>query len=132
MPLPLFGSATTIQLERFAEDVSKECSVGDADTSYVKLYQCPVFEATRWLFRDGPRNFEPRPASEDDTSAGTPSPSFRATQTGGRLVTAYGLVRSNRHYTRRSSVESGFEPATFRSRGRDLTTTPPRPQQLSC
>ncbi|GBN59545.1 hypothetical protein AVEN_209380-1 [Araneus ventricosus] len=26
-----------------------------------------------------------------------------------------------------SSVESGFEPATLRSRGRDLTTRPPRP-----
>ncbi|GBL72047.1 hypothetical protein AVEN_115068-1 [Araneus ventricosus] len=26
-----------------------------------------------------------------------------------------------------SSVESGFEPETLRSRGRDLTTRPPRP-----
>ncbi|GBM91624.1 hypothetical protein AVEN_166667-1 [Araneus ventricosus] len=26
-----------------------------------------------------------------------------------------------------SSVESGFEPAALRSRGRDLTTRPPRP-----
>ncbi|GBM68554.1 hypothetical protein AVEN_126749-1, partial [Araneus ventricosus] len=26
-----------------------------------------------------------------------------------------------------SSVESGFEPATLRPRGRDLTTRPPRP-----
>ncbi|GBO04043.1 hypothetical protein AVEN_154146-1 [Araneus ventricosus] len=30
-----------------------------------------------------------------------------------------------------SSVESVFEPATLRSRGRDLTTRPPRPQQNS-
>ncbi|GBM88952.1 hypothetical protein AVEN_33464-1 [Araneus ventricosus] len=28
-----------------------------------------------------------------------------------------------------SSVESGFEPATLRSRGRDLTTRPPRPTE---
>ncbi|GBN25947.1 hypothetical protein AVEN_273348-1 [Araneus ventricosus] len=28
-----------------------------------------------------------------------------------------------------SSVESGFEPGTFRSQGRDLTITPPRPSQ---
>ncbi|GBN89193.1 hypothetical protein AVEN_77724-1 [Araneus ventricosus] len=30
-----------------------------------------------------------------------------------------------------SSVESGFEPATLRSLGRDLTTRPPRPQECS-
>ncbi|GBM45569.1 hypothetical protein AVEN_69682-1, partial [Araneus ventricosus] len=30
-----------------------------------------------------------------------------------------------------SSVESGFEPATFRSRGRDLTTRPPRPHEVA-
>ncbi|GBM30296.1 hypothetical protein AVEN_52700-1 [Araneus ventricosus] len=51
-----------------------------------------------------------------------PSPNFRATPAGGRLATAYDLA-CNRPHTR----ESGFEPVTLRSRGRDLTTRPPRP-----
>ncbi|GBN23995.1 hypothetical protein AVEN_204553-1 [Araneus ventricosus] len=68
-----------------------------------------------------------------------PSPNFRATPThsgpvsktkldhcatGGRLATTYDLACGG------SSVESGFEPATLRSRGRDLTTRPPRPHTL--
>ncbi|GBL91251.1 hypothetical protein AVEN_195136-1 [Araneus ventricosus] len=32
------------------------------------------FEATRGLFWDGPRNFEPQSDDEDDITAGTPSP----------------------------------------------------------
>ncbi|GBN04266.1 hypothetical protein AVEN_264495-1, partial [Araneus ventricosus] len=55
-----------------------------------------------------------------------PSPNFRATPTGGRLATTYDLA-CNRPHTSGSSVESGLEPATLRSRGRDLTTRPPRP-----
>ncbi|GBO00097.1 hypothetical protein AVEN_121750-1 [Araneus ventricosus] len=51
------------------------------------LTSCP--EATRGLFRDGPRNFEPQSDDEDDTRAGTPSPKFPATSTGGRLATTY-------------------------------------------
>ncbi|GBM19274.1 hypothetical protein AVEN_133760-1, partial [Araneus ventricosus] len=42
-----------------------------------------LFQATRGLFWDGPRNFEPRSDDEDDTSAGTPSPNFRITSEGG-------------------------------------------------
>ncbi|GBN57661.1 hypothetical protein AVEN_23965-1 [Araneus ventricosus] len=71
-----------------------------------------------------------------------PSPNFRATPTGGRLATTYDLVCNRPYATGNrpyppcmpvgihggSSVESGFEPATLRSRGRDLTTRPPRPQ----
>ncbi|GBM31246.1 hypothetical protein AVEN_223444-1 [Araneus ventricosus] len=45
------------------------------------------FEATRGLFWDGPRNFEPRSDEEGDARAGIPSPSFHATPTGGRLAT---------------------------------------------
>ncbi|GBM74784.1 hypothetical protein AVEN_38714-1 [Araneus ventricosus] len=56
------------------------------------------FEATRGLFWDDPRNFEPR--SEDDTTAGTPSPNFHVTPTGGRLATTYHLA-CNRPHTRR-------------------------------
>ncbi|GBN74549.1 hypothetical protein AVEN_153219-1 [Araneus ventricosus] len=43
-----------------------------------------------------------------------PSPSFRATPTGGRLATTYDLT-CNRPHKGGSSVESGFEPATLRS-----------------
>ncbi|GBL76517.1 hypothetical protein AVEN_48812-1 [Araneus ventricosus] len=50
------------------------------------------FEATRGLFWDGPRNFEPRSDDEDDTRAGTPSPNFHATPTGGRLATTRDLA----------------------------------------
>ncbi|GBL84793.1 hypothetical protein AVEN_93829-1 [Araneus ventricosus] len=45
----------------------------------------PHFEATRALFWDGPHSFEPRSDDEDDTSAGTLSPSFRTTPVGRRL-----------------------------------------------
>ncbi|GBM45445.1 hypothetical protein AVEN_167911-1 [Araneus ventricosus] len=58
----------------------------------------------------------------------TTSPGFRSTPAGGRLTSTYDLACS-RLYTG-SSVESGFEPATFQSRGRDLTTRPPRHWQL--
>ncbi|GBM26991.1 hypothetical protein AVEN_47190-1 [Araneus ventricosus] len=43
-------------------------------------------EVTRGLFCGGHRNFEPRSDDEDDTWAGTHSPNFRTTPTGGRLV----------------------------------------------
>ncbi|GBN30194.1 hypothetical protein AVEN_124322-1 [Araneus ventricosus] len=56
-----------------------------------------------------------------------PSPNFRATPTGGRLATAPCMGRATGPIHGGSSVESGFEPATLRSRGRDLTTRPPRP-----
>ncbi|GBN42088.1 hypothetical protein AVEN_25751-1 [Araneus ventricosus] len=42
-------------------------------------------EATRRLFWDGPRHFEPWLDDEDDTRDGTPSPNFHTTPTGGRL-----------------------------------------------
>ncbi|GBL53795.1 hypothetical protein AVEN_107399-1, partial [Araneus ventricosus] len=50
------------------------------------------FEATRGLIGDGSRNFEQRSDGEDDTRAGTPSPNFHATPTGGRLAPTYDLA----------------------------------------
>ncbi|GBM83546.1 hypothetical protein AVEN_272014-1 [Araneus ventricosus] len=44
------------------------------------------FAATRGLFWDGPRNFEPRSYDGDDTRAGSPSPNFRTIPTGGHLA----------------------------------------------
>ncbi|GBM18164.1 hypothetical protein AVEN_151707-1 [Araneus ventricosus] len=58
------------------------------------------FEATRGLFWDGSRHFEPWSDDEGDTLASTPSPNFHATPTGGRLATAYDLA-CNRPHTRR-------------------------------
>ncbi|GBN48757.1 hypothetical protein AVEN_13938-1 [Araneus ventricosus] len=55
-----------------------------------------------------------------------PSPSFRATPAGERLATAYGLTCGRLH-TRRIFSEIGFRACPFWSRGRDLTTRPPRP-----
>ncbi|GBN04046.1 hypothetical protein AVEN_220255-1 [Araneus ventricosus] len=65
------------------------------------------FEATRGLFRDGPRNFEPRSDAEDDTWAGTPSSNFRSTPMGERLATMCDLA-CNRPYTRRIFSGIGF------------------------
>ncbi|GFW22555.1 putative DD41D transposase [Trichonephila clavipes] len=36
-------------------------------------------------FGDGPRNFEPWSSDVDDTRAGTPSPNYHTTPTGGRF-----------------------------------------------
>ncbi|GBN02106.1 hypothetical protein AVEN_9675-1 [Araneus ventricosus] len=44
------------------------------------------FEATLVLFWDGPRHFEPQSDDKDDARAGSPSPNFRTTPTGGRFV----------------------------------------------
>ncbi|GBM81582.1 hypothetical protein AVEN_82168-1 [Araneus ventricosus] len=59
----------------------------------------------------------------------TPSSSFRATPTGGRLATTYDLACGGPHARRIfcgiGSLE--FEPATLRSRGRGLTSRPPQP-----
>ncbi|GBN16648.1 hypothetical protein AVEN_49907-1 [Araneus ventricosus] len=65
------------------------------------------FEATRELFCDGLRNFEQRSDDEDDTGAGTPSPSFHATPTRGRLATTYDLAY-NRPHTRLIFIGIGF------------------------
>ncbi|GBO22361.1 hypothetical protein AVEN_152536-1 [Araneus ventricosus] len=54
----------------------------------------PSFEATRGLFWDEPRNFESRSDDEDDTRAGTPSPSFRTIPAEGRFALAYDLTCS--------------------------------------
>ncbi|GBM29554.1 hypothetical protein AVEN_206396-1 [Araneus ventricosus] len=86
-----------------------------------------ALKTTRGLFRDGPRNFEPRSDDEDDTRAGTPSPNFSATPEGGRLATTYDLAGNRPHGG--TSMESGFEPATLRFRCRDLTTRPQRPSR---
>ncbi|GBO06676.1 hypothetical protein AVEN_79355-1 [Araneus ventricosus] len=74
------------------------------------------FEATRGLFWDGPRNFEPR--SDDDTWVGTSSPSFHATLTGGRLASTYDLA-CNRPHTRRIFSGIGFR-----------TWNPPAPKPI--
>ncbi|GBM83398.1 hypothetical protein AVEN_242132-1 [Araneus ventricosus] len=72
----------------------------------------------RGLFRDGPRNFEPRSDDEDDTRAGTPSPNFRATPMGGHLATMYDLA-CNKPHRRWIFSEIGFQicnPPVLRSR----------------
>ncbi|GBO28602.1 hypothetical protein AVEN_99700-1 [Araneus ventricosus] len=76
------------------------------------------------LFWDGPRNFELRSGDEGDTRAGTPSPSFRTSPMGGRLVTTYNLTCSRPH-TRRIFIGIGFR--TLRNRSRYLTTKPLKP-----
>ncbi|GBM06485.1 hypothetical protein AVEN_58326-1 [Araneus ventricosus] len=65
------------------------------------------FETTRGLFRDLPRNFEPRSDGEDDTELAPSFPSFRATPVGGRLATTYDLSCSRPH-TRRIFGGIGF------------------------
>ncbi|GFW43094.1 hypothetical protein TNCV_1474891 [Trichonephila clavipes] len=48
---------------------------------------CMVLKATNCTraIGDGPRNFEPWASDEDDTTSGTPSPSFHTTPTGRHL-----------------------------------------------
>ncbi|GBM59577.1 hypothetical protein AVEN_30078-1 [Araneus ventricosus] len=72
----------------------------------------------RGLFWDGPRNFEPRSDDEDDAGLAPPSPNFRATPTGGRLATAYGLACNGLHARR---IFGGIE---FRA----WSPPPPRPR----
>ncbi|GBN00848.1 hypothetical protein AVEN_89216-1 [Araneus ventricosus] len=57
------------------------------------------FEVTRGLFWDGPRNFELLSDDEDDTSAGTSSPNFHTTPTGGRLAITFDLMFNKPTYT---------------------------------
>ncbi|GBM84447.1 hypothetical protein AVEN_6202-1 [Araneus ventricosus] len=57
------------------------------------------FEATRGLFSDGLRHFEPWSDEEDDTRAGTPSLNFRTTPAGGRLAPTYDLACDGPTYT---------------------------------
>ncbi|GBO34291.1 hypothetical protein AVEN_32896-1 [Araneus ventricosus] len=78
------------------------------------------FEATRGLFWDGPRNFEPWSDDEDDTRAGTPSPNFHTTPTEGCLATTYDLV-CNRPHTRQIFSGIGFR-----------TWNPPAPKLRPC
>ncbi|GBM09578.1 hypothetical protein AVEN_29430-1 [Araneus ventricosus] len=78
------------------------------------------FEATRGLFWDGPHNFEPRLDDEGDTRAGTPSPNFRTTPSGGRLTHDVMLNMYQAHMHNGSTVESGFEAEILRPRSRDL------------
>ncbi|GBN05801.1 hypothetical protein AVEN_88105-1 [Araneus ventricosus] len=90
---------------------------------WVRLgYITSRFEATRGLFRDGPRNFEPRSDDEDNTSAGTPSPRFRATPAGGRLATTHDLACSRPH-TRRIFSGIGFV-SNLRPSGPEVETLP--------
>ncbi|GBM08669.1 hypothetical protein AVEN_52754-1 [Araneus ventricosus] len=50
------------------------------------------FEATRGLFWDGPRNFEPRSHDKDYTRAGTLPLSFRTPPAGKRLATTITVI----------------------------------------
>ncbi|GBN92175.1 hypothetical protein AVEN_261977-1 [Araneus ventricosus] len=81
------------------------------------------FEATRGLFWDGPRNFEPLSDDEDDTRAVTPSPNFQATSTGGRLPTTSDLAcnTTDLQWNRVSNLEpSGPKAETLSLCHRDL------------
>ncbi|GBL95716.1 hypothetical protein AVEN_668-1 [Araneus ventricosus] len=75
------------------------------------------FESTRGLFWNGPRNLEPRSDDEDDTRAGTPSPSFRTTPTGRRLDTTYDIASyrapytAGLHWNRISNLEPSYQEA---------------------
>ncbi|GFU68901.1 hypothetical protein TNCV_4882281 [Trichonephila clavipes] len=74
---------------------------------------------------DGPRNFEPWSNDEDDTCAGTPSPSYHTTATGRRLS-------SDRFNVHRSPIRwvfsaTGLELVTCQPRSHILTTTQPQP-----
>ncbi|GFU37363.1 hypothetical protein TNCV_4273411 [Trichonephila clavipes] len=52
--------------------------------TFLKNYTISVLICTR-AFGDEPRNFEPWPSGVDDIRAGTPSPNYHTTPTGGRL-----------------------------------------------
>ncbi|GBM82178.1 hypothetical protein AVEN_178935-1 [Araneus ventricosus] len=65
------------------------------------------FEATRGLFWDEPRNFEPRSDDKDDTLAGNPSPNFHTTPAGAHLAPTYDSPCS-RPSTGRSANGIGF------------------------
>ncbi|GBM50111.1 hypothetical protein AVEN_185497-1 [Araneus ventricosus] len=65
------------------------------------------FEATRGLFWDGRRNFEPRSDDEATPELVPLFPNFHATPTGGRLTTTYDLTCSRPH-TRRIFSGIGF------------------------
>ncbi|GBO26345.1 hypothetical protein AVEN_88908-1 [Araneus ventricosus] len=65
-------------------------------------------EATRGLFWDGSRNYEPRSDDEDDIGVDTLTPNFRTTPAGERLVITYDLA-CNRPHTRWISIGIGFQ-----------------------
>ncbi|GBM91409.1 hypothetical protein AVEN_204279-1 [Araneus ventricosus] len=66
------------------------------------------FEATRGLFWDGPRNFEPRSDDEDDTRADKPL-SKLPLHTNGWTFGHYLWFSVQQALHGRSSLESGFE-----------------------
>ncbi|GBN27949.1 hypothetical protein AVEN_179275-1 [Araneus ventricosus] len=79
------------------------------------------FEATRGLFWDGSRNFEPQSDDEEDTRAGTSPPNFDTIPGGGRLASTYDLTCNRPTYIHGgSSVESDFEPRTIGFRTSNL------------
>ncbi|GFX56623.1 hypothetical protein TNCV_3954501 [Trichonephila clavipes] len=51
---------------------------------YHSIIFVALFSYTR-AFGDGPRNFEPWSSEVDDTWAGTPTPNYHTTSTGGRF-----------------------------------------------
>ncbi|GBN31496.1 hypothetical protein AVEN_144901-1 [Araneus ventricosus] len=73
------------------------------------------FEATRGMFWYGSRNFEPRSDVEEDTRAVTPSPNCRTTPKGD-FCPQRTIERATGPIYGGSSVESDFEPGTFRPR----------------
>ncbi|GBM85849.1 hypothetical protein AVEN_37495-1 [Araneus ventricosus] len=66
-----------------------------------------IFEATRGLFWNEPRNFEPQTDDVDDTCAATPIPNFRTTSAGGSGSPKYDL-KCNRPNTRPIFSGIGF------------------------
>ncbi|GBM80018.1 hypothetical protein AVEN_203781-1 [Araneus ventricosus] len=89
----------------------------------------PRFEATRGLFWDGPRHFEPRADDEDDAWAGTPRSNLPHQSMGERLATTYDLM-CNRPHTRRIFSGIGFRTWNLRLQSRDVTIRPPRPHDF--
>ncbi|GBM64358.1 hypothetical protein AVEN_11011-1 [Araneus ventricosus] len=87
------------------------------------------FGGTRGLFWDGPRNIEPRSGDEEGTWAGTLSPSFRTTPTGGRLTPTYDLV-CNMLNKRRIFSGIGFRAWNLAVPKPRPYHWPPRPQSL--
>ncbi|GBM97638.1 hypothetical protein AVEN_101954-1 [Araneus ventricosus] len=80
------------------------------------------FEATRRLFWDGPRNFEPRSDDEDDAWAGT---SLSKTSTPHRRLAPMYDLACNRPNARRIFSGIGFRTWNPPAPKRHLTSRPP-------
>ncbi|GBN31429.1 hypothetical protein AVEN_84786-1 [Araneus ventricosus] len=81
------------------------------------------FEATRRLFLEGTRNFEPRSDDETTLEIAPPLQTSAPHQREDVWPDRFNVHQICSHGG--SSVESGFEPGTLLPQGRDLTTRPP-------